>query len=111
LRIVASDKKETWFLENIDRPLDAQELQVSVRLRSPDFKGVGPYGIVIAQRDAANQLVARDTPCVLKTTSPVWRTMSGVVAIRPETKRLIIRCNMVDCSATVDFADVRVEAR
>ena len=111
LRIVANDKKETWFLENIDRPLDAQELQVSVRLRSPDFKGVGPYGIVIAQRDAANQLVARDTPCVLKTTSPVWRTMTGVVAIRPETKKLIIRCNMVDCSATVDFTDVRVEAR
>jgi len=111
LRMVSSYKKETWFLENVDRPAGVQELQVTVRLRSPDFKGQGPYGIVIAQRDAANQLVARDLPCVLKAPCPAWRTMSGVVVIRPETTKLIIRCNMVECSATVDFADVRVEAR
>jgi len=111
LRMVSADKKETWFIQYIDRPPDARELQVSVRLRSPDFKGQGPYGIVIAQRDAANQLVVRDQPCVLKAPCPVWKTMNGTVLIHPETKQIIVRCNKVDCSATVDFADLRIEAR
>jgi len=111
LRMVSTGKAETWFIQNVDRPANVQQLEVSVRLRSPDFKGVGPYGIVIAQRDAANNLVARDTPCVLKAPCPVWKAMTGMVTIHPETTKLIIRCNMVDCSATVDFADVRVEAR
>jgi hypothetical protein len=64
LRMVSGDKKETWFIENVDRPANAQQLEVSVRLRSPDFKGVGPYGIVVAQRDAANQLVARGSSSI-----------------------------------------------
>jgi hypothetical protein len=111
LRMVSADKKETWFIQYINRPPDARELQVSVRLRSPDFKGQGPYGIVIAQRDASNQLLSRDLPCVLKAPCPVWKTMNGTVMIRPETKQIIVRCNKVDCSATVDFADLRIEAR
>jgi hypothetical protein len=111
LRIVGADKKETWFIQYIDRPPDAKELQVSVRLRCPDFKGQGPYGIVIAQRDAANQLISRDQPCVLKAPCPVWKTMNGMVMIHPESKQIIVRCNKVDCSATVDFADLRIEAR
>ncbi len=47
LRMVTADKKETWFIQYIDRPPDARELQVSVRLRSPDFKGQG----VVRNRD------------------------------------------------------------
>jgi len=108
LRMVGTSKLESWFLESLDRPPNAQEVQVSV---SSDFKGKGPYGIVVAQRDAANQLVARDLPCVLRAPCPDWKFMSGTVIIRPETKKLYIRCGMEDCSATVDFTDVHAEVR
>jgi hypothetical protein len=111
LRVVANARQETWFIENLPRPADAQELQITVRMRSSDFKGQGPCGIVIAQRDGADNLVTRDVPCTLKSISPVWRNMTGVVVLRPETKRIVIRCSMADCSATVDFADLRVDAR
>jgi hypothetical protein len=111
LRVVSSDKKETYFLENLDRPAEAQELSVTVRLRCPALKETGEYGLVVAQRDAANNLLARDTQCLLKVASPTWRTLKGVVRILPETKRVIVRCNIVDSPMTVDFADVRVEPR
>lgn len=111
LRVVSRDKKETWFLENIERPVAAQELRVTARLRCRDVKVQGECGIIIAQRDGENNLLVRDHPCILSAPSPGWRTLSGIVKIRPETKRLIIRCNMVNSMNAVDFADVRVEAR
>jgi hypothetical protein len=111
LRVVSRDKKETWFLENIERPVGAQELRVTARLRCRDVKVQGECGIIIAQRDGENNLLVRDHPCLLSGPSPGWKSLSGIVKIRPETKRLIIRCNMVNSVNTVDFADVRVEAR
>ncbi|HEY3898685.1 MAG TPA: hypothetical protein VGM54_08740 [Chthoniobacter sp.] len=111
LRVVSTDKKETYFLENLDRPAEAQELAVTVRLRCPGLKEKGEYGLVVAQRDAANNLLARDAQCLLKVASPTWRTLNSVVRILPETKHVIIRCNLVDAPMTVDFAEVRVEPR
>ena len=111
LRVVSRDKKETWFLENVERPAGAQELRVTARLRCRDVKVQGECGIIVAQRDGEDNLVVRDHPCILSGPSPGWRTLSGIVKVRPETKRLIIRCNMLNSLNTVDFADVRVEAR
>jgi hypothetical protein len=111
LRVVSRDKKETWLLENIERPAGAQELRVTARLRCRDVKVQGECGVIIAQRNGENNLLVRDHPCILSAPSPGWRTLSGIVKILPETKRLIIRCNMVNSMNTVDFADVRVEAR
>jgi hypothetical protein len=71
----------------------------------------GECGVIVAQRDGENKLLARDRPCILSGPSPGWKTLSGIVRIHPETKKLIIRCNMVESANTVDFADVRVEAR
>lgn len=111
LRVVSRDKKETWFLETTERPAGAQELRVTARLRCRDLKVQGECGVIVAQRDGENKLLARDRPCILSAPSPGWKAFSGIVKIRPETKKLIIRCNMVDSVNTVDFADVRVEAR
>lgn len=111
LRAKSGDKTVTYFLENATRPADAQELEVSVRLRCRDMKGQGNYGVIIAQRDANNAVVSRDVPCILTAPSPAWRPVSGVVKLRPETKSLVIECRILDCAATVDFSNVRVEAR
>ena len=111
LRVVSPNKKETFFLENVERPAEAQELSVTVRLRCLSLKEKAEYGLVVAQRDAADNLLARDTQCLLKVASPTWRTLNSVVRILPETKRVVIRCNIVDAPMTVDFADVRVEPR
>jgi len=111
LRLVSLEKGETFFVEELDRPPDVKELAVALRLRCKDMKGQGTYGVVIAQRDGDNKLVARDMPCDMSGPAPAWKTMSGLVRIHPETKRLIVRCNIVDCLATVDFADVRVDAK
>jgi hypothetical protein len=80
-------------------------------LRCRELKEKGECGLVVAQRDGDNKLVARDVPCMLSAPSPGWRMLNGVVKLLPETKKLVIRCNMVDAPMTVDFADVRVEAR
>jgi hypothetical protein len=111
LRLVSADKKETYFLENLDRPAEARELTVTVRLRCRELKEKGEYGLVVAQRDAANNLLAHDAQCLLAAASPSWRTLNSIVRILPETKKVIVRCNIVDAPMTVDFADVRVEPR
>lgn len=111
LRAVSSDKNVTYFLQNVDRPAEAQELVVSVRLRSREMKGQGSYGIIIAQHDGSGGIVSRDVPCEMNAQSPAWRSLNGIVKLRPETKKLTIECRILDCVATVDFSNVKVEAR
>jgi hypothetical protein len=111
LRVVSGDKKETYFLETIDRPSQAHELEATVRLRCRELKEKGEYGLVIAQRDGDNKLVARDVPCILSAASPGWKTLSGLVKILPETKKIVVRCNLANAAMTVDFAGVYVEPR
>jgi hypothetical protein len=111
LRARSADKIVTYFLENVDRPAEAQELAVSLRLRCRDMKGQGNYGVIIAQCDANNTVVSRDVPCALSASSPTWRSLNGVVKLHPETRKLVIECRILDCLATVDFANVRVETR
>jgi len=111
LRVVSADKTVTYFLQNAGRPAEAQELEVSLRLRCRDMKGQGAYGVIIAQRDANNTVLSRDVPCSLSAPSPGWRSLSGVVKLRPETKKLSVECRILDCTATVDFSNVRAETR
>ena len=79
LRVVSRDKKEAWFLENIERPAGAQELRVTARLRCRDLKVQGECGVIIAQRDGENNLLVRDHPCLLSAPSPGWKSLSGIV--------------------------------
>jgi len=111
LRMISGDTKEMAFVQAIQRPASAHELQLAVRLRCRDLKPQGICGLIIVQQDAENKRIARDLVCVLKAPSPSWKTLNGVVAIHPETKRVVIRCDLEQSPATVDFADVRVEAR
>jgi len=111
LRAVSGDKNVTYFLQNVDRPAEAQELAVSVRLRCREMKGQGSYGIIIAQHDGSGGIVSRDVPCEMLAVSPAWRSVNGIVKLRPETKKLTIECRILDCVATVDFSNVRVETR
>jgi hypothetical protein len=111
LRAVSSDKNVTYFLQNVDRPAETQELAVSVRLRCREMKGQGSYGIIVAQHDGSGGIVSRDVPCEMVAVSPAWRSMNGIVKLRPETKKLTIECRILDCMATVDFSNVRVETR
>jgi len=111
LRVVSRDRKETSFFENVERPAGAEELRVTARLRCRDLKVQGECGVIIAQRDGEDKFLVRDRVCILTSSSPGWKSLRGIVKIRPETRKLIIRCNVVNSVNTVDFADVRVEAR
>jgi hypothetical protein len=111
LRLVSRDKKDTWFVESAERPAGAQELRVTVRLRCRDLKLEGECGVIIAQCDGENRFIVRDRSCTLSGTSPAWKTLSAIVKLRPETKKLVIRCSLAQSGNTVDFADVHVEAR
>lgn len=111
LREVGGGKATTLFVQNVDRPEEAHELDISVRLRCKDLKGSGSYGIIIVQRDAQGGLVGSDFPCSLSTAAPAWKAVTGKVRLHAETKRLTIECRIVESTATVDFAGVRVAAR
>ena len=111
LRLVSRDKKDTWFVESAERPAGSQELRVTARLRCRDPRLQGECGIIVAQCDGENQFIVRDRSCTLSATSPGWKTLSAIVKLRPETKKLVIRCSLAQSPNTVDFADVHVEAR
>jgi len=111
LRLVSRDKKDTWFVESAERPAGSQELRVTARLRCRDLRLQGECGIIVAQCDAENQFIVRDRSCTLSATSPGWKTLSAIVKLRPETKKVVIRCSLAQSANTVDFADVHVEAR
>jgi len=110
LRLLSPSKTETWLRQPIKRPPGAKELRVQLRVRCRDFKSGGGYGIVLAQFDSAATWRSGTEVCWSDSRVPSWKELRGVVTLQPDTAEIVIRCNIKDAIATVDFADVRVSA-
>jgi hypothetical protein len=112
LHFVNPDAKKEVFFQTVDRPPDAKELVVTVRMRSSDLDGHGEYGVVIWQLDAQDKQISRDMP--VRATAPAqgWRTYSGTVKLLPDAKKIQFR-GIIDTGLTgaVDYGDLRGEAR
>ena len=113
LRFVNPNAKKNAFFQSVDRPADAREVLISVRIRSgADLTGHGEYGFLIWQLDAQDKQITRDMPVRLTAPAPAWATYSGAVKLVPEAKKIMFR-GIIDNGLTgsVDFAELRGEVR
>jgi hypothetical protein len=110
LQLSGMDPGEAFYIQYLEPPREARKANVYVKLRSVDFapSSLGDYGLIIAQRDEAGEVIGREV-CGLNRSSNGWRELTATIDLDPRWKQIALKLRIHDATGTADFAAVRVE--
>ncbi len=112
LRVVSeADKPQSAIRQDFDRAPAAKEIAVSVKIRCPEMKGKGKFGIDLNQRTDTDLVAVQDPFPATTEEVKSWKQYGGVVKLDPKTTKIVFRMFLVNAIGTVDFKDLHVEFR
>jgi len=107
---VDPDATKQFFFQTVDRPLDAKEVVLKLRMRAPELKGRSTYGVAVWQLDAQGNEITHERPVLVSGPVPEWKTYTATMKLLPETKKIQFRGFMDNgLTGAVDYGDFRGE--
>jgi|GEM_PF-3890985 len=112
LRVTSeADKPQSAIRQDFDRAPAAKEIVVSVKIRCPEMKGKGKFGIDLNQRTETDLVNEQDPFPATTEEVKNWKQYGGVVKLDPRATKIVFRMFLVGAMGNVDYKDLHVSFR